>query len=407
MKLNFYNNVYLVKGYKKDCIYDLANRKLYHINRELTTLIENCIFQNKINFTKEEINVLKQLKQNKILCESLDSYVHDISEIAVKPKIDFAWIEICTFCNLKCKHCYNESSSECHETMSFQDFCETCEKLVKYGIKKIQLIGGEPFCHKDIRKMLSFASEKFEFIEVFTNGTLLNEKWCDFLKEKNIKIALSVYSYIPEEHDKVTTIIGSYQKTINSIQMLKDRDVKYRIATTHMKNIEIGECNTKLFKINPNKDIIRMAGRGSINLLSPELLRKKLITKSTFSYELNPQRIAVNIAGHQCFSKKIYISANLEVFPCVMERRISHGNLKGHSIEEILDDKILFFNKNKVDECRECEFRYACHDCRPDSLSNNVYDKPYNCTYDVKKGIWLNEDDVIKKFFQMKMIQKQ
>lgn len=397
MKLNFYNNVYLVKGYKKDCIYDLANRKLYHINRELTTLIENCIFQNKLNFIKEEINILKQLKENKILCETSDSYIHDISEIAVKPKIDFAWIEICTFCNLKCKHCYNESSSECHETMSFNDFCETCNKLFGYGIKKIQIIGGEPFCHKDIRDILFFAAKKFEFVEIFTNGTLLNEQWCDFLKENKINVAISVYSYISEEHDNVTTVKGSHQKTIKSIKMLKERNINYRIATTHMKNVLIGEKNTELFKINPDKDVIRMAGRGNISLLSPELLRKKLITKKTFSHKLNPQMIAMNINGHQCFSKKVYISAKLDVFPCVMERRISHGNLKGHSIEEILDDKILFFNKNKVDECSECEFRYACHDCRPDSLNDNVYDKPYNCTYDVKNGIWLNEDDMIKK----------
>lgn len=290
MKRNFCNNVYLVKGYKKDCIYDLANKKLYHINKQLTALIEDCINQNKTDFTEEEINILKQLETNNILCEKSDSDINDISEIAIQPKIDFAWIEICTFCNLKCKHCYNESSSECHETMSFEDFCETCEKLVTYGIKKIQLIGGEPFCHKNIKDMLSFASDRFEFIEVFTNGTLLNEELCDFFKEKKINVAISIYSYIPEEHDNVTTMAGSYQKTIKSIQMLKDKDIKYRIATTHMKNVSIGKSNTDLFEINPNKDVIRMAGRGNIGLLSPELLRKKLITKNTFSYELDTKK---------------------------------------------------------------------------------------------------------------------
>lgn len=80
-----------------------------------------------------------------------------------------------------------------------------------------------------------------------------------------------------------------------------------------------------------------------------------------------------------------------------MERRIFHGNLKGHSLEEVLDNKILFFSKNIINECSECEFRYVCHDCRPDSLSNNIYGKPYNCTYDVKNGTWLNKDEVIKK----------
>ena len=54
-------------------------------------------------------------------------------------------MNLCTFCNLKCKHCYNESSSQCHEIMSLDDFKMVCQELIDIGVRKVQLIGGEPF----------------------------------------------------------------------------------------------------------------------------------------------------------------------------------------------------------------------------------------------------------------------
>ena len=78
-----------------------------------------------------------------------------------------------------------------------------------------------------------------------------------------------------------------------------------------------------------------------------------------------------------------------------MERRISHGNLKDNSLKNLIKREIQQFSKDKVEGCKNCEFRYACYDCRPDSISNDIYAKPYYCTYDVENGEWLDEDIVI------------
>lgn len=396
------NNVYIIKGYKRACIYDLNNNKLYHINSDTYDFINSCISSKKSIFTEYEANTISFLLDNGIISRgnNIPKNIPNINDLKEKLKISFAWIEVCTYCNLFCKHCYNESSSERHELMSIKSFKKTIDALIEYGDKKIQLIGGEPFCNKDICKMLEYSSGKFDFIEVFTNGTLLDEKLCSFLKEKSIKIALSVYSYIPEEHDKVTQISGSFVKTKRAIELLKNYEIPYRIATTHMKDINIGEKDTELFTINPNKDIIRMAGRGDVVHLSSELLRKKLITKSTFSKPIDINTVKKNISGHQCFANKIYISTDLEVYPCVMERRFSHGNISNTSLNEVLKENISLLTKDKINGCCDCEFRYACFDCRPDTLSDDVYSKPYYCTYDVKNGRWRDENDVIEEILE-------
>ena len=392
------NNVYLVEGKSKDCIYDLAEKKLYHIHKELSLLIKKVGIQsiNSLKLSDDENKAIENLKKSNLLTETENIVVNNIKNISQKLNINFSWIEVCTFCNLKCKHCYNESSAQCHESMSYDDFVHVCHELLSIGVKKVQLIGGEPFCCKDIRKMLEYATNKFEFVEVFTNGILINENWCEFFKEKEIHVALSVYSYIPEEHDKVTLQKGSHSKTIHSIELLNQYKIGHRIATVFMKDIDIGEKNTDVYTLNTKKDVIRMAGRGNIDLLTPELLKKKLITKNTFSYQLNPDYVKSSVSGNNCFGTKLYISADFEVYPCVMERRISHGNMKNAQLKDIIKPDICAFNKDKVECCKECEFRYACSDCRPDSLSDNIYNKPYYCTYDVENGQWLNTDDVIK-----------
>lgn len=400
------DKICLVKGKSKDCIYDLQHKKLYHIQKGFSELIEKVCLKNTdvLQISDEEFQAIETLKKLDIIDVSNEKRdFPNIKKLGYDFNIKFAWIEVCTFCNLKCKHCYNESSSQCHDIMSLDNFKMVCQELIDIGVRKVQLIGGEPFCNKDIMRMLDYASSRFDFVEVFTNGISINEEWCEFFKNNKIHIAMSVYSYDAEEHDKVTLQKGSHEKTVHSIELLKQYGIPYRIATVYMKDVSVGEKNTDLYTINPNKDVIRMAGRGNIGLLTPELLKKKLITKKTFSYALNPESIACNVNGNRCFSSKLYISANLEVYPCVMERRFSHGNLKDKRIGDIIKREIQEFSKDKVDGCKDCEFRYACHDCRPDSISDNIYAKPYYCTYDVDKGEFMDENEVISSILNVEI----
>ena len=166
-----------------------------------------------------------------------------------------------------------------------------------------------------------------------------------------------------------------------------------------MKDHCLGNRNGEPFVLNPVKDVIRLSGRANVSLLTPELLKRKLITRESFKNKLNKTKVIENVNFHQCFGKKLYISSTLEVYPCVMERRISHGNMKMHNLSTILNPEIQCLNKDFIDECKCCELRYACFDCRPDSLDNNLLSKPYYCTYDVKNGKWQNVEEFVNNFF--------
>ena len=65
---------------------------------------------------------------------------------------------------------------------------------------------------------------------------------------------------------------------------------------------------------------------------------------------------------------------------------------------------ILNFNKDHIDDCRCCEYRYACFDCRPNSLETNIASKPWYCTYNVNDGVWIDQeifiDNLDKKWLE-------
>lgn len=405
MLISLNDNVYLVEGKLYGCIYDFNTLKLYHINKNLSNLINDINFNEKTlnQISNEHRDFLNKLIENKILKLTTSRKTNSIQEIKLlNEEIKFAWIEVTTKCNLKCIHCYNESSNDCIKEMSINDFKEIIDSLLEINVKKIQIIGGEPFAIElKLKEMLDYVIGKFEFIEIFTNGTLISDKWIDYFKINNINIALSVYSYDENDHDKVTTINNSHKKTIKTIEKLHDKGVKYRVCNIIMKDISLGNRNTELYKLNPKKDILRMIGRGNISLISREQLKEKIITKDKFTKPLNKDLCQRIISGHNCFSNKIYIGSDKTIYPCVMERRINHGKLsKQKGIK--LNSNILNFGKDFIDECRECEFRYTCFDCRPDSLTNNIDVKPWYCTYNPLTGEWKDSEQFIDEILNLK-----
>jgi len=38
-------------------------------------------------------------------------------------------------------------------------------------------------------------------------------------------------------------------------------------------------------------------------------------------------------------------------------------------------------NKDKIDVCKDCEYRYACLDCRCFRMNEDIYSKPKKCKY--------------------------
>jgi radical SAM protein with 4Fe4S-binding SPASM domain len=394
---NIKKGVYIVDGIRKASIYDCNSDKHYWVDKDVSQFFHR-LTERKL--TADDEDTLSGALELSLIEETDQLSVrqwYDMKELFNFARhIDYAWIELTNQCNLRCTHCYNETEQRMKKNLSYDEFVHVADELVRFGIKAVQLIGGEPFVLKEdiLFKMMDYASKSFNEFEVFFNGTLTNRQHIERIKRDypNCKIAMSLHSFIREEHEKITQVKNSFDKSVQTLHNLKDLGMKFRYVGIYAADIEIGEELD--FGVPYRRDYIRLTGRGNLSHYDSDLLSKKLITLDTFKFN-DLKETLKSTYSECCFANYLYVGSNMNVYPCVMERRMCHGNLRNKALSEILDHTLINYSKENVKECRGCEFRHLCKDCRPDSISMKIDDKPWYCTYDVANGVWMDKDAFI------------
>lgn len=389
------NNVEIVKGAKNYCIYNLNTKKLFSLTADYAV---SLIMLLKGDCTEEDLpeGLIDYLSKEEIIVSDERKLAEKLPQFIYEGNVDFAWIELTQKCNLKCRHCYEEAScSVAKPEMSFADFTRVVDELVEIGVKRIQLVGGEPLIHRDFERMLEYVSGKFEFIEIFTNGTLLTDKLLELIKTNGASLAFSIYSNDSKIHDDVTRISGSHALTSTAITKATEMGIEVRVASVEMKGVPRFEFSCS--GVEQRTDFPRLTGRADLSLYTDDMLTRKLITKKTFRKPIDATQYYRNKVIHNCFGDLLYIDCHLDIYPCAMERRISCGNMREVSLREKPFSVLAKMNKDQIDGCMDCEFRYACYDCRSDSCSGAFNSKPWYCTYNEKDATWEDVDEFIAK----------
>lgn len=177
---------------------------------------------------EESVNGLEEflddLIQNKIIVQlgkvseypgTLENDVSD--EFAENRKLFSATIELTYRCNERCRHCYvyDEGGQE----LTTDQVKKILDDLHNMGVLAILFTGGEVFARSDIFEILEYAYEKRFAIDIFTNGALLDGDKIIRLKALWLKgIHFSVYFHIPEKHDAITQVKGSFEKTLTALK---------------------------------------------------------------------------------------------------------------------------------------------------------------------------------------------
>ena len=92
-------------------------------------------------------------------------------------KINYLRLAVTDRCNLRCFYCMPEEGLQWlsrKELMTYEEMLQICSLLVKMGIEKIRITGGEPFVRKDIMQFLTALSnlEGLKELTITTNGVL-------------------------------------------------------------------------------------------------------------------------------------------------------------------------------------------------------------------------------------------
>ena len=148
-------------------------------------------------------------------------------------------------CNLRCVHCYqNDYNYKSLDLNILRNiFRKLDEAMAKWKMKCfVSLTGGEPFLKPEglfYLMDLIESSDNFKNIAILTNGTLIDKELVRKIKKykKLAEVQVSLDGHDEESHDRIRGK-GTFLKTVNSIEMLKNSGIKTAVMfTLHKKNI--------------------------------------------------------------------------------------------------------------------------------------------------------------------------
>jgi radical SAM protein with 4Fe4S-binding SPASM domain len=118
-------------------------------------------------------------------------------------------------CDLKCQKCYVGDRTVERE-LSTAEWVKVYDVLWKAGIPQVVFTGGEPTLREDLVELVSQADE---FVTgLVTNGTRLAEL-AEALRDASLDYAqVTVESFDPTIHDRITCTEGSHAKTLAGIR---------------------------------------------------------------------------------------------------------------------------------------------------------------------------------------------
>ena len=153
-----------------------------------------------------------------------------------------------SLCNLRCRYCFYADVSEKRELRSFGIMQEdTAKKIIHNVFKDLEkgdfvtfaFQGGEPtlagldFFRFFADKVNEIKGEVNVSYAIQTNGILLDEDWCHFLKEQNYLVGLS-WDAMQSSHDENRVDAGgegTYDRVAAAKMLLDKYRVEYNVLT--------------------------------------------------------------------------------------------------------------------------------------------------------------------------------
>ena len=149
-------------------------------------------------------------------------------------------------CNMHCDYCFYKDEMENRTDASFGFMTEeTLKNVIRKtllratGMASYAFQGGEPslrgldFFKKAVEFQKKYNKNNIRINNAFqTNGILINEEWCQFFKENNFLVGLSIDG-TKCTHDKYRHLAGksAYEKTYETSKLFDKFGVEYNILT--------------------------------------------------------------------------------------------------------------------------------------------------------------------------------
>lgn len=332
----------------------------------------------------------------------------------VDTQVQSVLLELTYNCSERCIHCYNmgatrndeeKSGRGCLVEMNIGDYKKLIDELDALGCYKVCLSGGDPFAKPIAWEIIDYLYQKEIAFDIFTNGLAITTKVEKLLDYYPRIVGLSIYSGIPEVHDSITRVRGSFDKTLAVAATLAEFGTPMTFKCVVMKpNLKsyhlVKDLAMKygaVFQIEAN---LCMGVDGDMSMinhlrLSKEefevLLRDKDIPLYVGLDTPNEGKMPKPANAFPCSGGwGLYVvSPNGDMIVCTSLHWIL-GNVKSQSIRQILQGESLKVWRNtnigKIEGCGtkpECDYCNLC--------SGNNYSEHGVLTKPSKVNCWMAE----------------
>jgi GTP 3',8-cyclase len=286
------------------------------------------------------------------------------------------FIEPARSCNFKCGYCYHSfSRNKINELniinegiMEFDLYTKVIDDIKSFPdkIKCLHLTScGEPLLNKKLPEMIRYAKEsnKFERINIVTNGILLNPKLNLKLIDAGLdSIKISIQGVTSTDYKNITNIKVDLNKLIQNIKHL------YNNRNTCKLYIKIGDISLK-----NDYDISEFSNM--FYNISDGLLIEHIFD---IDNNLNTDNKMISNKGINICSMPFYIlniGFNGDVIPCCYYNMNSFGNVSNIKIKDIWNsDTLNIFRYSLL-----TNIKTICNTCNIPKFCINEKDNINNC----------------------------
>ncbi len=312
--------------------------------------------------------------------------------------------ELTEACNQNCRFCYNHWRPDGCFPADEGLAAKTLSRLLKQAaIGNISFSGGEPTLLKNVHDLALKCRFKGSNVNILTNGTLVSEDDISIFKSIRINaLQVPLLSSDPAVHDYLTSLPGSWEKAVHTIQTaLRVLGPEHYAAVliVSSRNIEGLDGTLNLYKEMGVRTVMvnrfNLGGNGLRNRdelsLSKEELRSAFKIISDFSLDNPKMSFVSGVCTPVCLMDPLDFpgirftscSTDIKSRPVTVSfkgdvRFCNHspfvlGNIWEKDIRDILEDKAIIERYSGVpEECDGCKMFARCKGgCR--AASEQVY----------------------------------
>ncbi|HOX05886.1 MAG TPA: radical SAM protein [Planctomycetota bacterium] len=327
--------------------------------------------------------------------------------IAIAPpyRLNEIKVEVTHRCALQCIHCSSNASESCAREMSKESCLAIVRDASVMGVKQIDFSGGEPLLWQHLEEAIATVREKGMLGRVYTTGCAPHgeERLRRLVAVGADTLIFSLFGASLGPHEQVTTVDGSFQRTVAAIKCATELGTRTEIHFVPMaanyKELRPLAVLGKSLGV-PLISVLRFVpqGRGTQeqrSVLNKEHnleLKQLILQLRDEGYDIrtgSPYNFLMVKDQPRCFAgiDRLCVGPDLRIFPCDAFKHIRPGDIGVSAEFSSLDNASLadcwsnspylaavrsYLTTPFAERCRTCKALAKC-------LSGCVAQKFYAC----------------------------